>query len=80
MMLPPLDSFPREGLVFNMAADACLTARKQLEYYTQYVRRFYKHVKYTRQRVDPHGVHKDFRSGICQQICSSNSSLIGKQG
>ena len=30
MMLPPLNSLPREGLVVFMAAEACLTARKQL--------------------------------------------------
>ena len=31
MMLPLLASFPLEGFVFNIAADACLTARKQLQ-------------------------------------------------
>lgn len=30
MMLPPLNPFPTAGLVFNIANDACLTARKHL--------------------------------------------------
>jgi hypothetical protein len=30
IMLPPENSFPLEGLGFNMAAEPCLTARKHL--------------------------------------------------
>jgi len=32
MMLPPVSSFPTEGLTFSIASEACLTARKHLSF------------------------------------------------
>jgi len=73
IMLPLENSFPLEGLVFNIAAEPCLTARKHLK--VDSATDSLGLWMYERKGIDPHYVHKGFDARVCQRIAGRNTSL-----
>ena len=74
MMLPPLRGFPRASFVCFMAADACLTARKQLARQFVPIHNITE-TKYIRQGIDSHGIGKRLPRGMFQVTKSRDASL-----
>lgn len=73
MMLPPLNSLPREGLVVFMAAEACLTARKQLVIGQRTQQANAEGT--SRKRIYTHDFHELLRSDVPKRGGSGNARV-----
>lgn len=77
MILPLLNSFPRERLVLVMADEACLTARKHLITWADPSDRDFLEMKRVsvRKSIDAHAVHKGLHCRLSQRVSGCVASL-----